>query len=104
MAYHTCSLLSFGSCSPLELYLVDTFTFRFTICGTLRYRLLTATTSQTDTVDYVPLLGTVPEASSFVGTCGSGGTMDGSEVAELPTSDTEQKAEQVTLLLLVKLL
>merc|ERR1719234_2695562 len=100
----SCSLFSLGSSTPLKLDLVDTFAFGFTVRSTLRYRLLTSTTSQTNTVDNVPLLGTVPESASFIGTGGSRGAMDGSEVTELPTSDTEQEAEQVALFLLVQFL
>merc|ERR1719378_38483 len=100
----SCSLLSFRSSSTLELDLVDTFTFWLTISCTLGDGLLTSTTSQSNSVDDVTLLGSVSQSSCFVRACGSRSTMDGSEMAELPASDSEQESEQITLFLLVQFL
>merc|ERR1711998_704466 len=97
-------LFSLGSCSTLELGLVDTFVSWFTICCTLGYGSFSATTSQAYTIDHVTLLGTVSQSSCFIGSCRSGGSMNGSQMSELPASNTKEKAQKITLLLLVQLL
>merc|ERR1712062_459325 len=100
----TSSLFSFGTNSTLEFDLVDSFTFWFTISCTLWYGLLTATTTQTDSVDDVSLLGSVPQSSCFVRTSGSGSAVDGSKMTKLPTSNSKQETKKITLFLLVQFL
>merc|ERR1712062_122214 len=100
----TGSFFSFGTNATLKFDLVDSLTFWFTISCTLRYRLLTATTTQTDTVDDISLLGSVPQSSSFIRTSGSRSSMDGCKMTKLPTSNSEQETKKITLFLFVQLL
>merc|ERR1719378_1801215 len=100
----SCSLLSFRSSTTLEFYLVDTLTFWFTISCSLGDRLLAPTTSKAHTVDDVTLFCSVAESSCFVRTSGSRSAMDGSEMTQLPASDTEEETKEITLFLLVEFL
>merc|ERR1711962_1264720 len=100
----SCSLLCFRSSTPLKFDLVDTFTLGFTVCCSLGNRLLTSSTSQTNTVNHVPLFGTVTESSRSVRSRGTGCSVDGGEVTKLPTSDPEEKAKKIALFLLVEFL
>merc|ERR1712149_46330 len=92
----TSSLFSFGANAALKFDLVDSLT--------LWYGLLTATTTQPNSVDDVSLLGSVPQSSSFVRSGGSRSSMDGCKMTKLPASDTEQETKKITLFLLVQLL
>jgi len=97
-------LLSFRSCSSLKFDLVDTFIPRFTVSCTLRHGSLAATTSQSNSIDDVPLLCSVPKSSGFIRTSRSRSSMYGSQVTQLPASYAKKKTQQIALFLLVKFL
>jgi hypothetical protein len=54
-----------------------------TICSTLRHRSLPPTTTNTDSIDDIALLGLVSESACLVGSRGAGCTMDDIELSEL---------------------
>lgn len=76
-----------GSCSesPLELQVVDTLSDGLTVGSTLGDGLLPVTSSDSDSVDYVALLGLVTQSSSLVGSGRSGCSVDDGELSVLPT-------------------
>ena len=57
--------------------------YRLTVGSTLRHRSLASTTSDTNAVDHIALLGLVPETTCFVWTRGTGSAMDDIELTEL---------------------
>lgn len=63
-----------------------------------------SSTSHTDPVDDVPLLGLVAETASLIWTRWTRRPVQFGQLAILPDADTEQVAHHIALLLLVKLL
>jgi len=93
-----------GLQGSLILELIDTLVGGLAVSSTLGSWPLAATPPDTDTVDNIALLGLVSQAASFIRTGGTGSTMDDVQLTELPAADAKQKAEDVGLLLLLKLL
>ena len=92
-------LLSDGSVGSSLLQLSDTLMDGLTVNDTLADRSLTATSSDTDTVDGVTLLGLVAEGSGLIESGRSRGSVHDGELSILPRSDTEDKSKHVGLLL-----
>jgi hypothetical protein len=67
---------------------VDTLSDGFTVSGTLGDRLLSVSSSDSDSVDNVALLGLVAQSSSLVGSRRSGCSVDDGELSVLPTPDS----------------
>lgn len=65
-----------GTEGTLVLELVDTFVDGLTVGSTLGSGSLTATTTNTDTVDNVTLLGLVTQTTSLIGARGTRGTVN----------------------------
>lgn len=81
------TLLGGGSETSLELEVVDTLSDGFTVGGTLGHGLLPVSSSNSDSVDHVALLGLVTQSSSLVGSRRSGRSVDNGELSELPTPE-----------------
>lgn len=79
------TLLGGGSETSLELEVVDTLSDGFTVGGTLGDGLLPVSSSDSDSVDHVALLGLVTQSSSLVGPGRSGRSVDDGELSVLPT-------------------
>ena len=97
------SLLSDGSVRSVGLELVDTLVNGLAVDDTLGDGSLTATSSDSNSVDHVALLGLVSELSSLVGTGGSVNLVDNRELSVLPGSHSEHESENIRLLLSPKL-
>ena len=78
------ALLSYASKTALELQVVDTLADGFAIGGTLGYGLLAVTTTYTNAIDHVSLLGFVPETASLVGAGRARRAVNDVELAVLP--------------------
>lgn len=83
----------------LVLQVVDTLVGGLTVSGTLRDGSLSATSSDSDSVDDETLLGLVTESSSLVGSRGSRGTVDDVLLSVFPASDSVQESHDIGLLL-----
>jgi len=79
----TDSFFGGGAEGSLVLELVHTLVGRFTECSTLRHRLLAATTSNTNSVDDIALLGLVAETTSLVWSRGTRSAVDDVQLSEL---------------------
>ena len=77
--------------------------YRFAISDTLGNWTFSTASSNADTVNDEPLFGFVAETTCFVGTGGTGCTMDDVELAVFPASYAEEKTEDIGLLVLVQL-
>jgi len=77
------TLLGGGLEGSLVLQLVDTLIGRLAIGSTLGSRSLAATTTNTNAVDDIALLGFVPETASLVGARGTSCAVDDIELSEL---------------------
>jgi len=98
------SLLSLAAQRALPFELIDTLGCWLTEHDTLADSAFAATTSDTDTVDDIPLLGLVSESASLVRTSRSGCAVNRRELSVLPAADAKQKLQDIRLLLLPKLL
>ena len=96
--------LSEGLEVSLRLLLVDTSVLGLTVVDTLGEKLLTITSLDLNTVDHVALLVLVAKTMSLVRTRTLSGSVDGRQLPELPSSQTEQEAHDVRLLLVPQLL
>ena len=85
------TFLSSGTERTLVLEVVDTLTNRLTVSGTLGDRLLAVTTSDTDTVNNVTLLGLVSETVGLVQTRRTRSTVDHVELTVFPASRIGEK-------------
>ena len=83
--------------------MVDTLSDGFTVSSTLGDRLLPVSSSNSDSVDEVTLLGLVTQSSGLVRSRRSGSSVDDSELSVLPASDSRDELENVRLLLGVEL-
>ena len=92
-----------GSQVSGELELDDTLVGGLTADDTLSDGLLSASSSDSDSVDDVTLLGLISESSGLIGSGRSGASVDGRELSVFPSSKTENKVQDVGLLLLPKL-
>lgn len=99
----TNTLLSGGTERALVLELVDTLVGGLTVSGTLGNGSLAVTSADTDTEDNKALLGLVTETASLIGTRGAGSAVDDAQLTVLPASNSEKEAEDIRLLLAVKL-
>lgn len=98
------SLLGGGSEGSLVLQVVDTHVGGFTEGSTLWRRLLSSTSSDTDSIDDVSLLGLVSQSSGLVWSRWSRSSVHNGELSVFPTSDSEEESKDIALLFLVKLL
>jgi len=96
------TLLSSAPQATLVLEVVDTLSNGFTIGSTLGDRFFPISSSDTDTVDHVSLLGLVTETASFVGTRRAGGSVNYIKLAVLPAPNPEKKTKHIRLLLFVQ--
>ena len=78
------SLLSSGSVRSVGLELVDTLVNGLAVDDTLGDGSLTATSSDSNSVDHVALLGLVSELSGLVGSAGSVDLVNDGELSVLP--------------------
>lgn len=78
------SLLSNSSVGSARLELVDTLIDGLTVNDTLRDWSLSTTSSDSDSVDHVSLLGLVSELSGLVGTTGSVTLVNDGELSVFP--------------------
>jgi len=92
-----------GSQVSGELELHDTLVGGLTADDTLSDGLLSATSSDSNSVDDVALLGLVAESSGLIGSGGSGASVDGGELSVFPGSETKNEVQDVGLLLFPKL-
>lgn len=83
----------------LVLQVVDTLVGGLTVSSTLGDRSLSATSSDSDSVDDETLLGLVTESSSLVGSRRSRGTVDDVLLSVFPASDSVQESHDIGLLL-----
>jgi len=95
----TNSLLSSGSQRSLVFELVDTHVGGLTVGSTLGSRSLTASTTDSNSVNNKALLGLVTKTASLVRTRRTRGTVDHIELTILPASNTEQESEHIRLLI-----
>ena len=98
------SLLSGGAVRAAGLELVDTLVDGLAVDDALGDGSLAATSSNSDSVDHVALLGLVAELSGLVDAAGSVNLVDHGELSVLPGSHSEHEAEHVALLLSPQLL
>ena len=97
------SFFSDGSQVSGELELNDTLVGGLTADDTLSDGLLSTTSSDSNSVDDVALLGLVAESSGLIGSGRSGASVDGGELSVFPSSKTKNEVQNVRLLLLPKL-
>ena len=100
----TDTLLGGGLEGSLVLELVNTLVGWLSVGSTLWNWALATTTTDTDTVDNVSLLGLVTETASLVRTGWTGSTVDDVQLSELPASYTEKESKHIRLLLLLDFL
>ena len=93
------SLLSGGTVRAVGLQLVDTLVDGLAVDDTLGDGSLAATSSNSDSVDHVSLLGLVAELSGLVDAGRSVNLVNDGELSVLPRSHSEDEAEHVALLL-----
>ena len=85
------SFFSDGSQVSGELELNNTLVGGLTADDTLSDGLLSASSSDSDSVDDVTLLGLVAESSGLIGSGRSGASVDGGELSVFPGSKTEDE-------------
>merc|ERR1719215_420615 len=92
---------AFGDVSQVlgVLQLVYTSSLGLTVADTLGDRPFTATTTNTDTPDYVSLLGLVSHSACLIGTRWSGKTNHTVHLAILPGTNSLLESHNITLLL-----
>lgn len=100
----TNTLLSSDSRRLLVLELRNTLVGGLTVGGTLGHWSLSATSSDSDTVDHETLLGLVTQSSGLVGSRRSGGSVDDVLLSVLPASDSQQESGDIGLLLSLQFL
>lgn len=100
----TDTLLSGGLEGSLVLELVNSLVGWLSVGGTLWNWALAATTTNTDTVDNVSLLGLVTETAGLVWAGWTRSTVNDVQLSELPASDTEKESKHIRLLLLLNFL
>ena len=93
------SLFSDSSVRSVGLKLVDTLVDGFTVDNTLGDWLLSATSSDSDSVNDVTLLSLVTELSGLIGSGRSGTFVDDWELSVFPCSHSEDESQNVRLLL-----
>jgi len=97
------TLFSGGSEGALVFELVHTLVGGLAVGSTLWHWSLAASTANANAVDDISLLGLVSETAGLVWSRWTGSTMDDVKLSELPAADTEEEAEHVRLLALLKL-
>lgn len=95
------TLLGGGSEGSLVLQVVDTHVGWLSEGRTLWSRLFSSSSSDTDSVDDISLLGLVSQSSGLVRSRWSRGSVADCELSVLPTSDSKQESQDITLLLFV---
>jgi len=97
------ALLSDGTKVASSLHGGDTGRGGLTVADTLLDLSLATTSLDADAVHDESLLGLVSQATSFVGTARTGGTVHGRELAVFPSANTGEEAHDISLLLLPEL-
>lgn len=72
---------------------------RLAVGSTLRNRAFAATTTHTNPIYDITLLGLVPQPARFIGPGWAGGPVERRELAVLPAAHPEKKAHYIGLLL-----
>jgi len=85
--------------SSLKFKLVNSLVNGFTVGCTLWRESLSATSSNSDSVDYVTLLGFVSHKSGFFWPGWSSGSVDSWKLSKVPRSESEDVFHDITLLL-----
>ena len=93
------SLLSHSAVRSSRLELVDTLVDGLSVDNTLADWSLTASTSDSNSVNDVSLLGLVSELSGLVGSAWSVDLVDNGELSVLPRPHSHDESENITLLL-----
>ena len=83
--------------------MVDTLSDGFTVSSTLWHGLFSVSSSNSDSVDQVTLLGLVSESSSLVWSGRSGSSVDDGELSVFPASNSGDELENVRLFFSVQL-
>ena len=98
------SVLSKGSVGPAWFQLVDTLVHGLTVNNTLAHWSLSATSSDSDSVDHVALLPSVAQLSGLIGSAGSLSLVDHWQLSVFPGSHTKHESQHIGLLLSPQLL
>lgn len=93
------SFLSDGSVGSGGLELVDTLVDGLSVNDTLGNGLLSATSSDSNSVDDISLLGLVAELSCLVESAGSSDLVDDGQLSVFPSSHSQNESQDVGLLL-----
>ena len=93
------SLFSDGSVRSVWLELVDTLVDWLTVDNTLGNWSLSSSSSNSDSVDHISLLGLVSELSGLIDSAWSGGSVDDWQLSVFPCSHSEDESENIRLLL-----
>lgn len=97
------SFFSDGALVSLELKLVDTLTLGLTVNNTLGDGFLSATSSDSDSVDDNTLLGFVAQSSCLIRSRRLSNSVKSGELSVFPGSKTEDEAHHIGLLLFPEL-
>lgn len=98
------TLFSSSPQGSLVFQVGDTLVGWLTVSSSLWCRLLSATSSDPDTVDDISLLGLVTQSSCLVRSRRSGCPLDNIVLSVLPASHTEQESHNIRLLLSLQFL
>jgi hypothetical protein len=82
--------------------LVDSLVAWLSVDGSLGVGALTTSTTDTDTVNHVALLGFVSETTGLVRARRTGSSVDNVELTVFPAAQTEDETQHIRLLLLVQ--
>lgn len=91
------SFLSSGSQRSLVLELVDTHVGGLTVGGSLGYRSLSSSSSDSDSVNDKSLLGLVTKSSSLVGSRRSRSSVNNIQLSVFPASHSVQESKNIRL-------
>lgn len=96
------SLLGLGAQRTLPLELVNTLSGGLSVDNTLGGRSLSSSSSHTDSVDHISLLGLVSETAGLVRSGGARSTVDSVQLSVLPAANTQNETQNIALLLAPK--
>lgn len=97
------TVLGSGPELALVLKLVNTLVSGLTVGNTLRSMTLTTTTTHTNAVDHIALLGLVAETTCLIRAGWTGSPVNNVQLTVLPAADTLQEAKDIALLVTGKL-
>ena len=93
------TLLGDGLLASGVLQLVNSVSLRLSVGLSLGDRALAVTAADTNTVDHISLLGTVAHTASLFRACRTSNPVNSRQLSVLPSTDTEDVAHHVGLLL-----